>query len=218
MSDLRLFLLHTVLLPGMELPLNVFESRYRRLVSECLEAGEPFGVALIREGFEVGDDHAEAYSVGCTARIVNATPSGGGRLMISTRGEQRFRIVERLHDEPYPSATVEYPVDELSDVPESLVERAQQGYLQLRRLRSMAEGGFQREIHPPSNPGTLADRIATAANGVVQPARLQPVLEAFDVHRRLETAVELLTPIVEAAHERAQIEVTRRFGGPERLN
>ena len=82
----------------------------------------------------------------------------------------------------------------------------------------MAEGGFQREIHPPSNAGTLADRIATAANGVVEPVRLQPVLEAFDVHRRLETAVELLTPIVEAAHEQAQIAVTRRFGGPERLN
>jgi hypothetical protein len=82
----------------------------------------------------------------------------------------------------------------------------------------MAEGVFQREIHTPSNPGTLADRIATAANGVVAPVRLQPVLEAFDVHRRLETAVELLTPIVETAHEQAQIAVTRRFGGSERLN
>jgi Lon protease-like protein len=217
-SNLRLFLLHTVLLPGMDLPLNVFESRYRRLVSECLEVNEPFGVALIREGFEVGYDSAEAYSVGCTARIVNTMPSGGRRLMISTRGEQRFRIVERLHEEPYPSATVEYPVDELSDVPESLVERAQVGYRQLRRLRAIAEGRFQREIHSPSNPGTLADRIATAANEVVEPVRLQQVLEAFDVHRRLETAVELLTPIVEAAHEQAQIAVTRRFGGPERLN
>lgn len=218
MSTLRLFLLHTVLLPGMELPLNVFETRYRRLVSECLEANEPFGVALIRGGYEVGDDSADAYPVGCTARIVTATPSGGGRLMISTRGEQRFRIVEMQRDQTYPSAAVEYPVDELSEVPESLMERGREGYRQLCKLRTIAEGSFQREIHPPSNPGTLADRIATGANGIVEPSQLQPVLEAFDVRRRLETAVELLTPIVEAAHEQAQIAVQRRFGGPERLN
>jgi len=202
----------------MELPLNVFEARYRRLVSECIESNEPFGVALIRDGYEVGDDRAECYSVGCTARIISATPTGGGRLMISTRGEQRFRILEMLRDQPYPSATVDYPVDQLSDVPESLVERAGEGYRQLSKLRTMAEGSFQREIQPPSNPGALADRIAISADGIVEPARLQPVLEAFDVRRRLETAVELLTPIVEAAHEQAQIAVRRRFGGPERLN
>ena len=218
MSTLRLFLLHTVLLPGMELPLNVFESRYRRLVSECIEADEAFGVALIREGDEVGDESAEAYPIGCTARIVNAVPGGGGRLMIATRGEQRFRILEMHRDKPYPSATVEYPVDELSEVPESLIERAQEGYRQLSRLRTMAEGSFQREIHPPANPGSLADRIAMRANGIVEPQRLQPVLEAFDVHRRLETAVQLLTPIVEAAHQQAQIAIALRFGGPERLN
>jgi len=218
MSTLRLFLLHTVLLPGMDLPLNVFEARYRRLVSECLESNEPFGVALIREGFEVGDDSAEAYPVGCTARIVTATPSGGGRLMLATRGEQRFRILEMHRDHSYPSATVEYPVDELSEVPEPLLERAQEGYRQLAHLRTIAEGSFQREIRPPANPGILADKIATAANGIVEPRRLQPVLEAFDVRRRLETAVELLSPIVEAAHQQAQIAVQRRFGGPERLN
>jgi uncharacterized protein len=218
MRTLRLFLLNTVLLPGMDLPLNVFEARYRRLISECLESNEPFGVALIRDGYEVGDDSADAYPVGCTARIENATPTGGGRLMIASRGEQRFRILEMLRDQPYPSATVDFPVDQVSEVPESLMDRASEGYRQLCRLRTIAEGGFQREIHPPSNPGTLADRIATGANGIVDPVRLQPVLDSFDVRRRLETAIELLTPIVEAAHEQAQIAVQRRFGGPERLN
>lgn len=218
MSRLRLFLLHTVLFPGMDLPLNVFEARYRRLVSECLENDEPFGVALIKAGYEVGDDTAEAYPIGCTARIVNAVPSAGGRIMLSTRGEQRFRIVEMRRDDPYPSAEVEFPVDELTEVPESLLERASEGYRQLRKLRLMAEGTFEREITAPSSAGVLADRIAAAAAGLVEPIGLQPVLEAFDVHQRLETAVDLLTPIVEAAHEQAQIAVSRRFGGPERLN
>ncbi|MEX2372401.1 MAG: LON peptidase substrate-binding domain-containing protein, partial [Dehalococcoidia bacterium] len=54
MDRLRLFPLRTVLFPGMALSLQVFEERYRVLVAECLEADEPFGVVLIREGPEVG--------------------------------------------------------------------------------------------------------------------------------------------------------------------
>jgi len=217
-SKLRLFLLHTVLFPGMELPLNVFEARYRRLVSECLENDEPFGVALIKEGYEVGDDSAEAFAIGCTARIESAVPAAGGRIMLSTRGERRFRVLETHRDEPYPSATVEYPVDELSEVPDSLLEHAREGVRQLRRLRQMVEGTFERETSVPTTAGGLADRIAAGAAGLVDPTELQPVLDALDVHRRLEIAVDLLTPIVEAAHEQAQLAVSRRFGGPERLN
>ena len=52
--EIPLFPLHTVLCPGIVLPLHVFEDRYRALTRHCLETGEPFGVVLIREGREVG--------------------------------------------------------------------------------------------------------------------------------------------------------------------
>src|SRR3989337_2434064 len=52
--DLPLFPLHTVLCPGVALPLHVFEERYRVMVGRCIDLGEPFGVVLIRQGREVG--------------------------------------------------------------------------------------------------------------------------------------------------------------------
>lgn len=217
---LRLFLLNTVLFPRMELPLHVFEERYKRLVSECLADNAPFGVLLIEAGNEVGDPLAQAYRVGCTTRIENAAPIEGGRLMILTRGERRFRIVDIHDDEPYRSATVEYPVDEVSDIPESLLERAAEGYRQIARLRAMAEGEFKRSLNVPSAPGVLADRIASAAAaaGMVENTDLQHVLEAFDLRQRLEAAADLLDPIVEGHHEQAQTAITERYGGIERLN
>jgi hypothetical protein len=218
MSTLRLFLLNTVLFPRMELPLHVFEERYKQLVAECLAENEPFGVVLIKEGNEVGDPLAQAYRVGCSTRIENATPVEGGRLMILTRGEQRFRILDVHDDRPYRSATVEYPVDELSDVPESLLERAAEGYRQIARLRAMAEGVFQRAVTVPPAPAVLADRVATAAAGMVEPAELQRVLEAFDVRSRLEAAVDLLDQVVEGHHEQARQAIAQRYGGIERLN
>ncbi|MCE7082005.1 LON peptidase substrate-binding domain-containing protein [Streptomyces sp. ST2-7A] len=56
-TRLPLFPLHAVLFPGLVMPLNVFEPRYRALVSDLLRMPEdgprPFGVVAIREGYEV---------------------------------------------------------------------------------------------------------------------------------------------------------------------
>ena len=53
--DIPLFPLHTVLCPGIVVPLHVFEERYRALTQHCLDTGQPFGVVLIKNGREVGD-------------------------------------------------------------------------------------------------------------------------------------------------------------------
>ena len=42
MTELPLFLLNTVLFPGMALPLRVFERRYRQLVADCIARDQPF--------------------------------------------------------------------------------------------------------------------------------------------------------------------------------
>ncbi len=52
--EIPLFPLHTVLCPGIVVPLHIFEERYRALTRHCLETGAPFGIVLIRDGHEVG--------------------------------------------------------------------------------------------------------------------------------------------------------------------
>jgi uncharacterized protein len=71
-----LFPLGTPLFPGVVLPLQIFEPRYRRLMRDLLalpEAGDRrfFGVVAIRQGWEVEQiAPAEAlYDIGCTARV-----------------------------------------------------------------------------------------------------------------------------------------------------
>jgi Lon protease-like protein len=90
--DLPLFPLHTVLCPGIALPLHVFEERYRLLVARCLERREPFGVVLIREGREVGPLEGRIARVGTTAVIREAGHYPDGRYDLVTVGEQRFTI------------------------------------------------------------------------------------------------------------------------------
>jgi len=90
--ELPLFPLHTVLCPGVALPLKVFEERYRAMVKRCLELDEPFGVVLIRDGREVGAAATSIATVGTIAEIREAAKYSDGRYDLLVVGTRRFRI------------------------------------------------------------------------------------------------------------------------------
>ncbi len=215
MSSLRLFPLNTVLFPGMELPLHVFEPRYRQLIAECLTESEPFGVALIREGSEVGGGEvgsgADPHELGTTARIDSALPLRGDRMFVKTTGERRFRIISQHHDRPYLRAEVEYPVDENAEPPEDLVRGVTEAYRKLVQLRLAAQGGYERTPPVPESPGALADLAAAATAASVPADRLQAVLEALDVRRRLDLTAELLTSALETTHRETSALLAQRW-------
>lgn len=217
MSELRLFLLNTPLLPGMELPLQVFEPRYHQLIRECRAAREPFGVSLIREGVEVGGE-AEPFSLGTTAEIRLVAPIAQGRLLVRTIGRRRFRILELHHDRPYLWADVEYPVDEAGDMPAALLAEARERFAELARLQAAAKLTYVRTPEVPDAPGALADAIGAAAAGIAPGPALQRIVEAIEVRERLELSNELLTGLLEVAHDQAKAAVAAHWAAPERLN
>jgi hypothetical protein len=88
-----LFPLNIVLFPAGLLPLRIFETRYMDMVRKCMREEQRFGVALIREGSEVGA--ADTFDVGTMARIVDFHQLSDGFLGLSCVGEQRFRILSR---------------------------------------------------------------------------------------------------------------------------
>jgi Lon protease-like protein len=104
-----LFPLNVVLLPGGDLPLHIFEPRYRRMVRQCIEHKSEFGMLLsLPKG---------VVRVGCTAEIVDvAKQYDDGTLDIVTVGRAPFRIVELLNMEPFSEDTLlEGQVDYLDD-------------------------------------------------------------------------------------------------------
>jgi Lon protease-like protein len=90
-TELPLFPLQTVLLPGGPLALRVFESRYLDMVARCLRGSNRFGVVAIRQGLEVGA--VTPYEAGTTAEIVDWHAEPGGLLGIRVIGREGFRLV-----------------------------------------------------------------------------------------------------------------------------
>jgi hypothetical protein len=103
--ELAMFPLGSVLLPGMPMPLRVFEPRYVAMLSSVLGDTEPeFGVVLIERGSEVGGGDVR-FEVGTVARITSVEITDGSIGLVAT-GTTRFEVVRWLQDDPFPRAEV----------------------------------------------------------------------------------------------------------------
>ncbi|GAA1095028.1 LON peptidase substrate-binding domain-containing protein [Tsukamurella spumae] len=111
-TELPMFPLGAVLLPGEELPLRVFEPRYRRMIEHCLATDGRFGVVLIERGSEVGGGDVRT-DLGTVAVIDRYVRKMGGEFTLVCRGTDRVRVAQWLPDDPYPRAEAEPWPDEV---------------------------------------------------------------------------------------------------------
>lgn len=131
--EMPLFPLASVLFPGGQLQLRIFEPRYLDLVRECTRHGTGFGVCLILQGQEVGEPAVPA-AIGTIARISDFHREDDGLLGIVAEGGARFRVarsrvrpdgllrgdVEVWPDEPELQVPVEFAL--LQTILERLIE------------------------------------------------------------------------------------------------
>lgn len=108
MSDLSLFPLNTVLFPGMQLKLHIFEERYKTMINECIDEHKPFGVVLIENGQEALGPLATPHQVGCTAQITQVQRLPYERMNIVAIGQQRFHVNSITKTNPYMVGDVDY--------------------------------------------------------------------------------------------------------------
>jgi Lon protease-like protein len=102
---LPLFPLELVLLPGIPLPLHIFEPRYKEMIGECIASEAPFGVIRALD-----DGIAE---IGCTAEIITVTKEyPDGRMDLICEGRKRFEVLEVNRDRSFLQAEVLIVPDE----------------------------------------------------------------------------------------------------------
>lgn len=89
---LPLFPLDTVLFPGCNLDLQLFEPRYLDMLSACLKRGEGFGVVTLIEGSEVGAAASSFSTIGCEALIRDWRQQPNDLLGIRVQGGRRLQV------------------------------------------------------------------------------------------------------------------------------
>jgi uncharacterized protein len=110
------FPLSHVLLPGMPLPLHIFEPRYRQLLVDVQRGPgrAVFGIIALRTGVEASTPYTsgtepELFDVGTLAEILEVVPYDDGASDLFTVGSRRFRIRELVREAtPYLQARVQW--------------------------------------------------------------------------------------------------------------
>jgi Lon protease-like protein len=174
-----------ILFPGLQLPLHIFEPRYRALVSDALARDRRISMIQPRKP----GDGGLLYDVGCIARIGEVEALEDGRYNLILEGEQRFRLIRELDVTTAFRQVEGDPIEEPEDQYLSSVERA--GFEQEARLFADRQG-YSVDWNSVAR---LDDQ--SLINGVSQiapfdPAAKQALLEAPDLASRCELLVQLM--------------------------
>ena len=121
---------NVILFPGIDLPLYIFEPRYRTMLKDCSAGSKFMAISLMRRGWEEKKDPIPSHDmVGVGyVRAVFENPDGTAHILL--RGVCRAQIVRYTQFEPYRTAKVREIPDIVEENPEALQKQA----AQLRRL------------------------------------------------------------------------------------
>lgn len=190
MSEIGLFPLGLVLLPTEQVPLHIFEPRYRELIGESLEQGVPFGIVYA--------DEDGLRQIGTLATVTEVTERfEDGRLSILVEGGERFRLLELTEGRTFVTGLVE-PVDDQHDPAEAAdIERALTLFARLVELTSS-------NVEPPA---AEAPELSFAIAGcfAFSPDLKQELLAESSERVRLMRLCELLAIAAETVERQREI-------------
>ena len=98
---------NTVLFPGTDLPLQVFEPRYCHMAADAVNGDGILGLVLLRPGWERNYfESPETYAVGCAGRMEDVVSLQDGRYLFRLRGFRKVEVTRFVQREPYRVAEV----------------------------------------------------------------------------------------------------------------
>ena len=175
-----------ILFPRMQLPLHIFEARYRALVSDAMARDRRIAMIQPREG---GDNPA-LFQIGCVGHIAQVEALDDGRYNLILEGKTKFRMIRELSvTTPFRQIEAELAPEEDDDQMLAIAARASLE----QESRTFADAqGYAVDWDSVSR---LDDEALV--NGIAQiapfdAAAKQALLEAPDLSTRAELIVQLM--------------------------
>jgi Lon protease-like protein len=200
-SELGLFPLKVVLLPTEQIPLHIFEPRYKELIGECIEDDAEFGLVL--------SDDEGLRRVGTRARVTDVLERfDDGRLNVVVEGGERFRLVELTSGRSFHTGQIEPIEDDDLDAEPADAQRALGLF---RRVAELAEA----ETTEPEPSRRLSYEIAAR---IELPLGLkQELLESRSEPERLRRLSQALDGIAELLTKQKELRDLSSRNGHKRL-
>jgi Lon protease-like protein len=199
--EIGLFPLGLVLLPTEQVPLHIFEPRYRELIAECLDAEQPFGLVY-------ADDDG-LRRIGTLATVVEVTDRfEDGRLNVVVEGGERFRLVDLTDGRSFHTGNVETLEDDDDPPPPADVERALAVFRRLVELTGA-------EVEVPTDV-TTQPSFEIGSRFELAPELKLELLEEVSERRRLVRLCEILEAIAAAVERQRAVAALAQTNGRAR--
>ncbi|MBV9994904.1 MAG: LON peptidase substrate-binding domain-containing protein [Caulobacteraceae bacterium] len=187
-----------LLLPGGQLPLQIFEPRYLNMVDDAMSGSRLIGMIQTREG---GNRMAPALAeVGCAGRITSYAETGDGRYLITLTGVCRFVVAAELSAiTPYRQVRADFArfaADLESEGPEIVFDRAAFAAALKRYLEHKGLSVDWQAVNA-APAGALINSLAMGLP--LNPAEKQALLEAATLAERRQVLAALLA--IDAAED-----------------
>ena len=204
MDEIGLFPLGMVLLPTEQVPLHIFEPRYRELIGECLESEREFGLVFA--------DEDGLRAIGTRAAVTEVLERfDDGRLNVVVEGRERFRLVEVNESESYHTGEVEPLVDQADPADDDSQERALGLF---RRLVELTGSDVEEpELEPELELEATPLSFILAARFDFPPPVKQELLQSTSERLRLERLCELLESAAEVVARQQEIAARAQTNG-----
>ena len=184
-----------LLLPGSQLPLHIFEPRYRTMVTDAMKGERLIGM-IQPKGAGADDDHSHeppVYKIGCVGKMTAFQEMEDGRFVITLTGVRRFRVEEELKERttPYRLMRVSYAGFE-NDLVAQSVDTVDRDTLmsKIRAYVDVQGYSVKWEAIEATDSETLIDLTATLAP--FEPSEKQALLEAETLNQRASIVLTLL--------------------------
>jgi hypothetical protein len=176
-----------LLFPRSQLPLHIFEPRYRAMIRDALASDGLIGMVQPKDEAEP----AGLFDIGCLGRIVSSDELDDGRFNIVLEGLGRFRIMREL-EVTTPYRQVEADRAELDEAEPDALASIQRADLEREARRYADALGYAVDWR---SIGELDDEMLV--NGIAQIAPLdvgskQALLEAEDLAERADLLVQFM--------------------------
>lgn len=199
-DSLPLFPLDLVLYPGEQIPLHIFEERYKELAQYCLEHDVAFGVVWAEAEETIAD-------VGTTARIQEVlTRYEDDRLDIEIIGEERFQVLEVHDDKSYLTADVALIENEPVQLDPGLKERVITQHMRLLELAG-------RTVRPDLYKNVEGLSYVLAKNAALSKAQKQELLELNSEGERIRYLVDHFETLIPRVEQKEDVHRRIRSNG-----
>ncbi len=199
---LPIFELPLTLLPGEQVPLHIFEERYKRMIETSISSGEEFGILL--------SDGDGARSVGCTAAVEEVLERfEDGRLNVVVTGVRPFKVLDRFGDPEDPAAEVEVIEAHAGEEDAGAAEGARSAFLDLAEQAS-GQRPDEAEVAEQSAYG-LAARVELPSE------TKQELLQIGDEGERMALLADVFSTLLETLARSEEIAERAQGNGKVRI-